>query len=240
VLTLVPRATPTVASSRSPLPRKQRRRAHRLTPQELPWRCALTTPKGVVVRVLNVSATGVLFESPLKFTPESETSLYLFGPDTKLVLPAHFVRSEVSEVSPIGVKYQTAAAFTQRVELFAALGESPAKATPTPQALAELLVRVTTNLNASGDYAEARADFESGLRQLVPSCEIRLLAAPLQSADAGDSIYFTVPSPKGAVLQATFDPDHEPSLEEFNLLRAAAAVAAVIVQFESTVLTLTA
>jgi hypothetical protein len=70
--------------------------------------------------------------------------------------------------------------------------------------------------------------------QLVLGCEIRLLDTPMISTDGRDSIDFTVPTTlgAGAVLQATFDPEHEPALDEFKLLRAAAAVAAVIVQYE--------
>ena len=56
----------------------------------------------------------------------------------------------------------------------------------------------------------------------------------IEATEGCHSIYFTVPAPTGAILQATFDPGHEPSLEEFTLLKAAAAVAAVIIQFEGT------
>jgi CheY-like chemotaxis protein len=224
-LALVARPAP-----RELLPRRQQRRAHRLTPDELPWKCALTTPTGVVVQLLNVSATGVLFESPLKFAPDSAASLYLFGPDTKCVLPARFVRSEVSEVDALGVKYRTAATFSQKVELFSALGGSAPK--PTPQALAELLVRVTADLNHRGDWTEARAAFEKGLRQILPACEVKVRDELVKPADGCDSIYFTIPTPRGAILQATFDPDHQPSIDEFNLLRAAATVASVVVQYK--------
>ena len=72
------------------------------------------------------------------------------------------------------------------------------------------------------------------MRQLVPGCEIKLRDTPMASTDGGDSIYFMVPTTlgAGAILQATFDPEYEPALDEFKLLRAAAAVAAVIVQYE--------
>jgi CheY-like chemotaxis protein len=242
VLALVKRsATPVAVPEVLPsLMRTRRRRAHRLEPGELPWPCAVTTPKGVAVRLLNVSTTGLLFESPLKFTPDSETSLYLSGPDTKLVLPARFVRSEVSSVDALGVKYQTAAVFSHKVKLFAALSKSKASVDASPQALADLLVRVTSEFGHSGDAGAARHEFETGLRQLVPSCEITLRDSLVRPTDGCDSIYFTVPSPKGAILQVTFDPDQEPSLEQFKLLRAAASVASVIVQYETLAATRTA
>jgi hypothetical protein len=94
-------------------------------------------------------------------------------------------------------------------------------------------VRVTTEYSDSGDAAAARAEFETGLRQLVPSCDVRLRDSLTRPTDGDESVYFTVPSANGAILQVTFDPDQEPSLEEFKLLRAAAAVAAVVVQYET-------
>jgi len=68
----------------------------------------------------------------------------------------------------------------------------------------------------------------------VPACDIQLRHTPAGSLDGCDSIYFTVPTPSGqsTVLQATFDPEYEPALEEFKLLRAAASVAAVVVQYQ--------
>ena len=95
---------------------------------------------------------------------------------------------------------------------------------------------MTSALNDSGTAADLRTTFEQGMRQLVPSCEIKLQDTPMVSSDGCDSIYFTVPTTRGAgaVLQATFDPEYEPALDEFKLLRAAAAVAAVIVQVPRT------
>jgi hypothetical protein len=217
--------------------RTRQRRAHRLTASELPWPCAVTTSKGVAVRLLNISTSGILFESSLKFMPDTDASLYLSGPDTKLTLLARFVRSEVSSVDPLGVKYQTAARFSHKVKLFSALSDSKQADEASPQALAELLVAVIAGFNLNGDGNAARRAFEAGLRQMVPSCDIRLHDAVIKPADGCDSIYFTVPSPTGqanAILQVTFDPDHEPSVEEFKLLRSAAGMASVIVQFEST------
>jgi hypothetical protein len=93
---------------------------------------------------------------------------------------------------------------------------------------------MTSELNDSGTAADLRTTFEQGMRQLVPACEIKLRDTPMVSTDGGDSIYFTVPTTMGtgAILQATFDPEYEPALDEFKLLRAAAAVAAVIMQYE--------
>jgi hypothetical protein len=219
--------------------RKHQQRAHRLTPDDLPNRYTLTTPAGFIVRLLNVSASGVLFESPLKFTPESATSLNLFGPETNLELPARVIRSEVSGVNTLGVTYQTAAAFSDKVELMTRLLGSAAAMPTTPKALADLLLRVTGELQEHHNRDEARAEFERGMRVLVPTCDVRLRDSVERGAD-NDSIYFTVPSATPAILQATFDPGHEPTLDEFKFLRAAATAASLILQHEVTALTVVA
>ncbi len=219
----------------SPLALQRRRlhRARRLTQELLPHRCTLTTPAGFIVRMVNVSATGVLFESPLKFIPESETSLSLLGPQSKIELPSRIVRSEVSAVTGLGVTYQTAASFQEKVELFSSLsGPTADVAAPAP-ALADLLFRVTTELYQNRSYEEARLAFETGMRLMVPSCDVKLSDSLIQPADGGDSVYFTVPAATPAILQATFDPGHEPSREEFKLLKAAAAVASILIEYES-------
>jgi CheY-like chemotaxis protein len=216
------------------LQRQRHNRARRLTQKDLPARCTLTTPAGLIVRMVNVSATGVLFESPLKFVPESDVSLSLLGPQTKLDLQTRIVRSEVSTVTGLGVTYRTAAAFNDKVALSSAFAARPIDRTATPQALTDLLVSVTTALYQNQNSDGARAAFEAGLRQIVPTCDVRLNDALVQPSDGGDSIYFTVPATRPAILQATFDPEHEPTREEFKLLKGVAAIAAVILEFEST------
>jgi CheY-like chemotaxis protein len=214
-------------------PRTRGRRAHRLTPNELPWSSSLIMPNGVEVRLINVSRSGILVESPIKFAPDSPTEFHLKGPEANLVVPARFIRSEVSAVDALGVRYQAAAIFSAKVELFPAT-QRLTQGGAAPQALAELLVRLTAELNEGGSPDIIRTTFEQGLRQLVPSCDIKLRHTPAGSLDGCDSIYFTVPTSgtEGTVLQATFDPDYEPVLEEFKLLRAAASVAAVVVQYQ--------
>lgn len=213
-------------------PRTRSPRAHRLRPDELPWSSNLIMPNGVEVRLINVSNSGILVESPIKFAPDSPTEFHLRGPNASLVVPARFIRSEVSTVDALGVRYRAAAIFSAKVELFPAT-QRPTPVGAAPQMLAELLVRVTAELNEGGSPDIIRTTFEQGLRELVPACDIKLRHTPAGSLDSCGSIYFTVPTSgtEGAVLQATFDPEYEPVLEEFKLLRAAASVAAVVVQY---------
>jgi hypothetical protein len=239
---LVPAAALEAGESQLLLERKRADRARRFAADELPSRCTLTTPAGFIVRMLNVSETGVLFESPLKFTPATEIPLSLFGPDSTSILPARIVRSEVANVSGVGVTYQTAAQFSETLDLLrnaSAPAESFQMAAPLPEiaplapTLADLLVRVTTELYQHQRGDAARAAFEAGLRQLVPACEVLLCDRLVQRPDAGDSIYFAVPGASGVMVQATFEPGHQPTVDEFRLLRAAAAMASVIVHGET-------
>jgi hypothetical protein len=226
---LVPAAALEAGESQLLLERKRADRARRFAADELPSRCTLTTPAGFIVRMLNVSETGVLFESPLKFTPATE-------------IPLSLVRSEVANVSGVGVTYQTAAQFSETLDLLrnaSAPAESFQMAAPLPEiaplapTLADLLVRVTTELYQHQRGDAARAAFEAGLRQLVPACEVLLCDRLVQRPDAGDSIYFAVPGASGVMVQATFEPGHQPTVDEFRLLRAAAAMASVIVHGET-------
>jgi CheY-like chemotaxis protein len=237
-------SVPAVGSASSPsfIQRRRLDRAPRLMPGDLPSRCTLTTPAGFIVRMVNVSESGVLFESPLKFTRDAEMSLSLLSPQASLVLPARIVRSEVAAVNGSGVTYQTAAQFSESLELVKKIAPAetilepvpvPAEIVTAPASLADLLVRITTELYHHQRGDAARAVFEAGLRQLVPACDIRLCDRLVQQSDTGDSIYFAVPGASGVMVQATFEPDHQPTAEDFKLLRAAAAMASVIVHGET-------
>ena len=82
------------------LQRQQVERARRLHTAELPHRVTLTTRAGLVVRTVNLSNSGILFESPLKFTPETETDFTVFGERAKVDLSALIVRSEAKRERP--------------------------------------------------------------------------------------------------------------------------------------------
>jgi CheY-like chemotaxis protein len=224
------------------LQRKRLERAPRFGMDELPSRCTLTTPAGFIVRMLNVSETGVLFDSPLKFMRDSETALSLLGADTTLVLPARIVRSEVATVNGVGVTYQTAAQFNETLDLLKRVAPPaealqavapPPQMAAAPSSLADLLVRITTDLYQHHRGEAARSAFEAGLRQLLPTCDVVLCDRLVAPSAGGDSIYFAVPGASGAMVQATFEPGHQPTVEEFKLLKAAAAMASVIVHGET-------
>jgi hypothetical protein len=190
--------------------------------------------------MLNVSSTGVLFESPLKFARDSETLLNVLAPDANRVLPARIVRSEVATVTGMGVTYQTAAHFGAALELFNELPQpvevidvTPVPLMVGPQSLADLLVRVTTELYQHRRRDDARAEFEAGLRELVPGCSVALSDRLVEPVTDEESIYFAVPAVSGVMVRATFEPGHQATSEELKLLRAAAALASVVMHGEA-------
>ena len=210
--------------------RLQVNRARRLSMAELPHRVTLATRSGAA-RMINLSDSGILFESPLKYTPDTETAICLFGPHAKFDLPARIVRSEAATVDSLGVTYQTAASFSEERALLAMLGAIPGEVLMPQQALSDLLVRVTTELYETGDYDEAHAIFDSFLRQFA-GCQVRLAESLSEPREGFESIHFKVSAPTRAILEATFDRGHEPSVEDFALLKAAAAIASVLLQHE--------
>ena len=210
--------------------RLQVNRARRLSMAELPHRVTLATRCGAA-RMINLSDSGILFESPLKYTPDTATALSLFGPHAKFDLPARIVRSEAAAVDSLGVTYQTAASFSEERALLTMLGAMPGEVLPPQQALSDLLVQVTTQLYETGDYDEAQAIFDSFLRQFA-GCQVRLAESLGEPREGCESIHFKVSAPTRAILEATFDRGHEPSVEDFALLKATAAIASVLLQHD--------
>ena len=202
-----------------------RNRAQRLNSTDLPWLSTVKLPWGTEVRVLNISTSGMLVETSSKVAPGSVVEFELQRGDTAVVVPAKFVRTEVSSVDGRGVWYHAAAAFENEVEL-----EQPQpSATESSAALAGWLRQLASDVERETDAAMHVARLEQGLRALVSAREIRVVEQPAAPAAGCESIYFTVPARGGArVLQVTFDPDHVPSERDFRLLQAGAALAAVM------------
>jgi len=212
----------------------ERRRNCRRTRGEVPWLSTVKLPWGLEVCLLNISSTGMLVETTSKLPSGGMTEFQLCGPDTTLVVPARFVRSEVARVDYRSVKYHVAAAFARELDFPAPPGA--ARSASTQKALAELLTRVLADLDRGGEHGELRTRFEQGLRKLVPARDIQIRDVPVRPGDGTESIYFTVPSGlgSGAILQATFEADCHLAELEFRLLKSAAALAAVVLEFEKT------
>ncbi len=209
-----------------------RRRARRQASGDLPWLWTVKLPWGADVKVVDISTSGVLLETTSKITPGRTVDLRLLGQDTDLNVPARAIRSEVASVDAMGVRYRVAAAFSRDVCILGAERPSAAAAV-MPPALAELLTRVLSDVDYDSKSPAPRARFEQGLRRLLPVRDVQIRQAPIVPTGGAESIYFRVPgtSDSQPVLQAIFEPNHQPSAIEFRFLKAAATLAAVVLEF---------
>jgi hypothetical protein len=211
-------------------------RAERRDGGDVPWVSTVRLPWGLELRLLNISSTGVLLESGSRLTQENVNELMLCGPDTDIVVGATFVRSEVAFVNGLGVKYHIAATFERRLDLPPASAVMLAQdRSPAPAGtLTRLLARIAAELEGAPPLAR-RAAFERSVRELVAARDVRIRESVTAAADGDATVSFSVPSADGVdtVLQATFERGAEPTRDVLKLLRAAARLAGVILEFDT-------
>ena len=117
-------------------------RAERLERGDVPWILTVKLASGLEVRLLNISSTGTLIESGARLANESVTEVRLCSPDSQIVIPARFVRSEIADVTALGVRYQIGLAFDDYVPL-----DRPSDGDAAPAAASgELRARVSEAL----------------------------------------------------------------------------------------------
>jgi hypothetical protein len=78
----------------------------------------VNAPRDLDARVVNISKSGVLIESPTKLSTNTLTEFKLRKQEQNLVVRARIVRSEIAEVTARGVKYHAAAVFDGMIEPF--------------------------------------------------------------------------------------------------------------------------
>lgn len=207
-----------------------RRAALRKPLGDIPWLSRARLAWGAEIALVNISTSGVLLESGSKFAPGTTTDLHLSGPETNLVVPVRFVRSEISKIDALGVRYQAAARFGEEIDLG---GPSRARALPAspPQALAALLESAL--VKAAGSAEPAHALFVRGVREMVGARDMQLRTG-MGSAGGRETLYFEVPGDDHArtVLQVVFDRSHNVSSAELKLLKAAAWLTAAALEFD--------
>lgn len=209
------------------------KRAQRWALSDLPWLSSVKLPWGQQLRLVNISSSGLLVESGVRLSPGSDTTFRIGGPDLALTVPARVVRCRVATVDSLGVKYETAAVFDQPVNELIAAGEEPTDAT---MRLAELVAAVEARAESGASAAELRAEFESGVLKMVTAREVRLRDVPVVENDGRESVYFTIPTSDAtpAILQVTFNANDQPSAKDFELLTAAADIAACVLPMTGT------
>ena len=139
----------------------------------------------------------------------------------------------MAKVDSLGVKYETAAAFDQPVEVLKAPEEAPADSATQ---LTELVATIKANAERGTSPAALRAEFEAGVLQPIMAREVHLRDVPVVENDGRESVYFTITTSDAspAVLQVTFNSNDQPSAEDFEVLTAAAHVAARVLPLTGT------
>ncbi len=204
-------------------------RAARVARQDVPWLSAVSLPGGYEADLLNVSSSGMLLETSSKFAPGYAGPVKLRGAKDEVIVPARFVRSEVGAVTARGVRYRAAIAFDRTIDLENLKSASPRRESASA-AIAEWLRSVSAELARGGDPDVLRTRFREGLIRLLPARDVEIRREPVAPPAGCDSIYFTIAheETQRAVLQVTFEPGQAPSALDFHILRAAAALAALL------------
>jgi CheY-like chemotaxis protein len=214
--------------------RDERRVALRKGLGDVAWLSGIKLSEGPELQLINISSTGVLIETGAKFAPGSTASLQLCGPETNLVVPVRFIRSHVTRIDGLGVRYRAAAAFTKEIDLAGPRRDPGQPATPS-EALVALLGSVLSAARERPEPAHAR--FAQGLSQLVGARDVRVITGSAASASGRETLYFDMPGDdrSRATLQVTFDRNHDVTDTEFKLLRAAAWLTAAVLELEKPV-----
>jgi CheY-like chemotaxis protein len=209
------------------------KRSRRWALAELPWLSSIRLSWGQHLRLLNISSSGVLVESGMRLSPGSTTTFQIEGTDGPLVVPARIVRCRVSDVDSLGVKYETAAVFDRSVDKLVADEPEPSD---LDSRLDDLVASIQVRAKRGASSAELRSAFENGIIDLLTAGEVRLRDVPVVENDGRDSVYFTVPTldDSPAVLQVTFNPNDAPGAEDFGVLSAATAAAAIVLPLTGT------
>ena len=208
-----------------------RRRTRRRTAGDVPWLWTVKLPGDSRVKLVDISGGGVLLETTSRIVDGSTLELQVFGKDTNVCVPARMVRNCVAAVDGLGVRYHVAVAFARELDLLGL--QSPSTSSPSPNILGDVLTRVLSEVDRDANSAALRFRFEKEVRRLLPVRDIQIRQTPVIAERGLESIYFTVPHGSGTqpILQAIFEPDYVPTAVEFQLLKAAATLAAVVLEF---------
>ncbi len=210
-------------------------RAPRWKGDNVAWLSRVTMPLGLEVRLVNISRSGLLIESPGRFAIGQPAAFELHG-RRRVVVPGRFVRAAVA---PDGRGlYHSAATFDDDLPLFAAAGAGGSSEVTLTSDLGEVLAWVRDEARGGLPPERIRAAFELSVQALVGARAVVICRAPGHASEPGDSVCLPVPTADGspAFLQAVYDSAHPLSSDAFEQLKAAAAVAADVLEMEHTAL----
>jgi len=211
-----------------------RRRASRRRAADLAGQWALRLNPDGDASILDISATGVRLETSTQLYAGNLVDLELIGMHGSHPVSARLVRAETVESDGSEVKYRAAAMFLREIEVLTTCGnplvDVVAVESHAPRALADLLGRVLASASWVSNGTTLRSKFEAELRAMVRAKEVSIRTVPVRSAIGCQSLYFKIPvtSATEHALHIVFERGHRPSAAEFRLLKAAASLAAVV------------
>ena len=131
------------------------RRIHeRRKANELEWLRGASVKYGAEVRVLDISAGGLLLETPQALKPNSSVILELTGPDSPILVPSRVLRCRVASLSDI-LTYEGACAFRRPLTLPELTMKLTAETTPPAMS-------VEHTAETSIDWGKVVARFNDG------------------------------------------------------------------------------
>jgi hypothetical protein len=113
-------------------PVSNRRTYERLNASDLEWLKGARVKYGAEVRVLDISAGGMLLETEHQLAPDANVVLELIGPHSPILIPSRVLRCRAASLGEI-LRYQGACAFKRPLtipELTAKLAARPQPAAP--------------------------------------------------------------------------------------------------------------
>jgi hypothetical protein len=206
-----------------------RRFAPRMRRDAAPWLWSIRLPWGTDVELVNISTSGLLVESDSKVSSGVTLELRLRGPSLNRVVLARFVRCTIAAVDRGRVRYYAAAQFQQPFDSPLSRTEPATRATAL--SIAELLTAV---LSDSSQTEAASIRFARGLRELLGVRDVLIRRGPIARVEDADSLYLEVKEDGGSstVLHVMCDKHRAPTADEIRVMRAAAGLAAAVLQFE--------
>jgi hypothetical protein len=212
-----------------------RPRAPRWKGDNIPWLTNVTMPLGLQVRLVNISRSGLLIESRGNFVAGQPAAFELHG-RLRVVVPGRFVRTTEATNAADGARvYHSAALFDDDLPLFAPLASGSHAGAVITSDLGEVLAWVRGEARSGMRPERIRAAFELSVQELVGARAVLICRAPAQADEPGDSVCLPVPTTDGSVafLQAIYDTARPPSSQAFEQLKAAAELAADVLEMET-------
>jgi hypothetical protein len=210
-------------------------RAPRWKGDNIPWLSRVTMPLGLEVRLVNISRSGLLIESRGHFVAGQPAAFELHG-RLRVVVPGRFVRSTpvVAAGGGTGAIFHSAALFDDDLPLFAPLASGSHAGAVITNDLGEVLAWVRGEARSGMRANRIRAAFELSVQELVGARAVLICRVPAQADEPGDSVCLPVPTSDGSVafLQAIYDTTRPPSPQAFEQLKAAATLAADVLEME--------